>query len=124
MRNLKRGIALALALFAAAAPHLLPTQATAFSSDDLARFNKERKCIGCDLRGADFKGQDLRAAMLEGALLIGANLQGANLEDAFMEDCSLEDANLAGANLNGAGLDGATWVDGRTCGQDSVGACK
>lgn len=124
MRYLKCRTALALSLFAAAASHLLPVPAAAFSAADLAQFNKERKCIGCDLRGADFRGQDLRAVVLEGSLLIGANLQGANLEDAFMEDCSLEDANLTGANLTGAGFDGATWVDGRTCGQDSVGVCK
>ena len=124
MIHLKRGTALALALFATAAPHLLPPQAAAFSAADLATFTKERKCIGCDLRGADFKGQDLRAVVLEGALLIGANFEGANLEDAFMEDCSLEEANLTGANLTGAGLDGATWTDGRTCGSDSVGICK
>lgn len=124
MRHLTRRAALVLTTLAATLPHLLPTPAKAFSADDLARFNKDRKCIGCDLRGADFKGQDLRAVVLEGALLIGANLQGANLEDAFMEDCSLEDANLTGANLTGAGLDGATWADGRTCGQDSVGVCK
>ncbi len=115
---------LVLLSLVAALSQMLPAPATAFVAEDLARFQKERRCIGCDLRGVDFRGMDLRAVVLEGTLLVGANLQGVNLEDAFLEDANLQDVNISAAVLSGAGLDGATWIDGRACEQDSVGTCK
>jgi Pentapeptide repeats (8 copies) len=94
---------------------------------------------GADLRGADLynanlAGADLSNARLADANLSRSNLSGANLSGADLDGAQLRAANLSGADLSGAelgraeltysDLKGATWIDGRTCAEDSVGQCR
>lgn len=96
-----------------------------------------------NLSGADFRGSDLTDAFLgavratkadfSGATLTGANLSaanlaradltGADLSNAILRSANLQGAKLAKAVLVGADLSGATWVDGRTCAEGSIGSC-
>ena len=66
------------------------------------------ECVGCDLVGSDLQWQDLSNKDLSGANLSLANLKGANLN---------------GTILSGANLTRATWVDGFTCRDGSIGYC-
>lgn len=66
------------------------------------------ECIGCDLAGANLEGRNLSNKNLSGANLSWANLRGANMN---------------GTILSGAILTGATWVDGLTCRDGSIGYC-
>jgi len=65
-----------------------------YNPGDAEKVQKTKACQKCDLSGAN---------------LSFANLSGAN---------------LSGANLSGAILDGATWTDGSTCENGSIGRCK
>jgi uncharacterized protein YjbI with pentapeptide repeats len=97
------------------------------------------------LSGADLRGADLSNAWLSGADLSRANLGGADLSNAMLEIANLSGANLSDADLRfaqfrgadlrfaknlrsailrHAQLSGATWTDGRTCGEGSIGECK
>ena len=96
-----------------------------------------------NLQGANLSGAILQLASLEAANLMLANMQGAhlhgvhfrganlslaNLQNANLLDADLSNANLRGANLSGAILikarfDNAIWVDGRRCGEGSIGDC-
>ena len=93
---------------------------------------------GADLHGAplmlarlqnvDFSGADLDHANLYRADLTGANLSRANLTSANLSKTVLIDADLTGADimsarLTKADLSGATWIDGSTCAQGSIGEC-
>ena len=82
-----------------------------------------------DLGYADLRRADLRYAQLRGASLLGANLQNADLRDADLSYADLRFADLTGSRLNAAllqnaRLDSAIWVDGNTCGGDSIGRCR
>jgi uncharacterized protein YjbI with pentapeptide repeats len=95
---------------------------------------------GADLSRANLGGADLSNAMLEIANLSGANLSDADLSSASMRQADLSDADLRFAQFRGADLrfaknlrsailrhaqlSGATWTDGRTCGEGSIGECK
>lgn len=84
---------------------------------------------GADLSYANLVRADLRGANLQGAILKGATLAQADLTGADLAGADLSFAVLTGASVGGVRLDGAslrqsTWVDGRTCGDQSVGACQ
>ncbi len=84
---------------------------------------------GADLSYANLGSADLRGANLRGAILKGAALNQADLTGADLTAADLSFAVMSGALLNGARLDGAilrqsTWVDGRVCGEQSVGLCR
>ncbi len=108
-----------------------------------------RQCLSCDLSGAKLAGADLsyvslvnsnlaktnlKRANLRGTNLIAtnlykANLAGADLTLAALGNANLTKAKLSGAtlnstNLSGANLTGATWINGATCKEGSIGYCK
>ncbi len=81
-----------------------------------------------DLRYADLSGADLRYADLSRSQMLGANLRSADLRAANLTGVDLRFADLStsqleGASLQGAKLGGAVWVDGATCGENSLGRC-
>ena len=45
------------------------------------------------------------------------------LKGKDLTGCDLQNADLYRTNLYRANLEGATWVDGRTCGDKSIGQC-
>jgi len=95
-----------------------------FTASDLAGATLVR----ADFAYADLAGANLKLANLELARLVGVNLRGAdlthaNLQAADLQYADLRQAELSGAELRGARLGNAIWVDGRTCGRDSVGRC-
>lgn len=87
-----------------------------------------------DLAGADLSYANLDSANLRGASLRGANLRGATLSQADLTGADLSGADFGFAVMTGALLDGvrmdgtsfrrSTWVDGRTCSDESVGSCR
>lgn len=88
----------------------------------------EKDFIGAKLEGANFKSMDLTGADFRGADLEKTNFEGANLTNVNFKNADLEDANLKGATIKGAIFSGAEleyakWVDGRVCGEDSLGGC-
>lgn len=112
-----------IVLFAAWA--CLAGQALAFNAEHVKQLNGTNKCPGCDLSKANLANIDFYGANLQ-----GANLQGANLSGAVFADANLNEANLTGATTNkdtsfsGAKLSNATWMDGKKCGNNSIGKCK
>lgn len=100
-----------------------------FSQADFDRVLKgEKDFVGAKLEEACLKGLNLSGADFRGADLEKANLQGANLTDVNFKNADLEEVNLKGAttkgaNFSGAELEFATWTDGRTCAEGSVGGC-
>lgn len=131
------------------APTATPRPEATPDPEDLQRLLRDNNCGYCKLRGADLSGADLRGAMLEYADLRGANLTGALLDNAVLEFADLRGANLAGASLKGANMrftdleaanlegaeilganfefaqfDQATWIDGATCRDGSLGVCR
>jgi len=97
---------------------------------NLGRARFERADLsGADLSYANLDGANLRGANLRGAILRGAALGGADLTGADLGGADLSFAVLAGAIVDGVRLDGAalrqsTWIDGRVCGEQSVGTCQ
>lgn len=84
---------------------------------------------GADLRYANLSQADLRYARLVGAILVGADLRQADLRDADLSRADLRFADLSDsriddATLQGVRLDSAIWIDGRSCGADSIGNCR
>jgi hypothetical protein len=84
---------------------------------------------GADLSYADLRQADLRYAQLRHAIIVGANLQRADLRDADLQGSNLRFADLTGSRIDGVvweavRLDGAIWIDGRSCGDNSVGVCR
>lgn len=103
-----------------------------------------------DLTGSNFSNTDLSNVVLTGCLvtsttnftgaffkntdisnmdMTGINLSGANLSTAILTSTNFTNANLLNANLTGAVIStaiftGATWTDGRTCANPSVGSCN
>ncbi|MCU7906452.1 MAG: pentapeptide repeat-containing protein [Candidatus Thiodiazotropha sp. (ex Epidulcina cf. delphinae)] len=82
-----------------------------------------------DLRYANLSQADLRYAQLGEAILVGADLRQADLRDADLSRADLRFADLSDsriddATLQGVRLDGAIWIDGRSCGADSIGNCR
>lgn len=84
---------------------------------------------GADLSYSKFSGANLDQASLPSAKLIGAALDNASLVSSDLAGADLNQANLIGADLRGADLrdarlDGAVWVNGRVCGNGSIGRCR
>jgi hypothetical protein len=82
-----------------------------------------------DLRYANLSQADLRHARMHGAAMVGINLQFADLRGADLSYADLRFADLSkskidDAILENARLDSALWVDGRSCGTDSIGKCE
>ena len=100
-----------------------------FSQEDFNRILKgEKDFIGAKLEEANLKGMNLSGADFRGAELEKANMQNTNLSNSNLKNADLEKANLKGANINGPNFSGAeleyaTWIDGRVCGEGSVGGC-
>lgn len=85
-------------------------------------------CPRCDLQASNLRdlsapNANLSYANLRYADLMGANLTGANLSDADLRDSNLRNVNLTEATITRARFDGAQWLDGRTCGENSLGEC-
>ena len=79
---------------------------------------------GADLSQADLVGADFSKANLSGANLAGSRLSWAKLTNADLSRANLKGAYLASTDLAGAKLSGATWTDGKTCKEGSLGGCK
>jgi hypothetical protein len=82
-----------------------------------------------DLRYANLSQADLRHAQLRGAAMVGINLRFADLRGADLSYADLRFADLSksrvdDAILANARLDGALWIDGASCGDDSIGKCE
>ncbi len=73
---------------------------------------------------ADLRGANLKNAVLKGATLNQTDLTGADLSGADLSFAVLNGAVLNGVRLDGASLAQSTWIDGRICGEQSVGACQ
>jgi uncharacterized protein YjbI with pentapeptide repeats len=77
-----------------------------------------------DLSFADLRGANLRKTVLKGATLNQTDLTGADLSGADLSFAVMSGAQLEGTRLDGTSLRQATWIDGRVCGDQSVGACQ
>jgi len=77
-----------------------------------------------NLEDANLRGANLRGALLRGAALTRADLTGADLSSADFGFAMLTAAVLDGARMDGASFSRSTWVDGRVCGEQSVGVCR
>lgn len=82
-----------------------------------------------DLRYANLSQADLRHAQMHGAAMVGINLQFADLRGADLSYADLRFADLSKSKiddviLENARLDSALWIDGRSCGADSIGKCE
>ena len=81
------------------------------------------------LINADLANTNLIRSYLQGADASNANLSGADLSGANLVKVNFSNADLSGATLTDAkmirtDLSGAIWIDGRTCGEGSIGECK
>lgn len=86
------------------------------------------------LQLANLEKANLMLANLEGAHMHGVNLRGADLKLANLRGANLLDADFSGADLTGADLTGAilvkarfdhaTWTNGATCAEGSLGTCR
>jgi uncharacterized protein YjbI with pentapeptide repeats len=95
------------------------------SGTNLSRANLHKaELSGADLSGADLSRANLHKANLAKANLRGTDLEAANLYGADLVEANLSEAKLDGTNLAQADLSGATWTDGRTCAQGSIGECR
>lgn len=100
-----------------------------FSQSDYERaLRGDKNLEGVELEGANFKGIDLRGVNFKKADLEKADFRNADLSGASFEKADLEEANLKGAKIDGtifkeAELEYATWFNGRTCAEDSIGGC-
>ncbi len=72
---------------------------------------------------ADLRRAVMRQANLKGAALKDADLRSADFTGADLSYTDLRGANLAGADFTDVKFDRALWVDGRECGDGSVGEC-
>lgn len=140
---MKPSTALFMALATAASLTTI-TPAEAFNPGQLAQLKSTNSCSRCDLTFAPLERATLNGAMLESAALTSANLKNAKLNSARLSYAMLSEANLSGADLSnanlenaqlmgaqlsgtvltGANLSWATWTDGSTCDEGSIGQCK
>jgi len=101
---------------------------------------------GWNFDGLDMSGVIMRGAKFDDASFVGTQLNGANLRYGSFVGANFTNARLQGAKgafadfreaiftdaempadsfeTEGALFDGATWEDGTTCGEGSVGGCK
>jgi len=118
--------------------------AEAFNPGQLVQLKSTNSCSRCDLTFAPLEKATLTGAQLESAALMSANLRSAKLNNARLSYAMLSEANLSGADLSnanlenaqlmgaqlngtvltGANLSWATWTDGSTCDEGSIGQCK
>jgi uncharacterized protein YjbI with pentapeptide repeats len=82
------------------------------------------KLSNANLTHANINDSNLSHAYLTGSDLTLADLTGADLSNADLSYANLFGADLTNANLTGAWLREATWIDGRTCAQWSIGSCE
>lgn len=100
-----------------------------FCKADFDRLLKgDKNLVNTKLEGVNLKGMDLSNRNFSGADLENANLENTDLTNSIFKDADLESVNLKGAKITGtvfkgAELEFATWVDGRVCGEDSLGGC-
>jgi hypothetical protein len=81
-----------------------------------------------DLRYANLAHADLRHARMRSTAMVGVNLRNADLRGADLSHADLRFADLSNsrideANLQYARLDSALWIDGESCGVNSIGGC-
>ncbi len=81
-----------------------------------------------DLRGVYFIGADLSGSWLNKsdlgyAMLNNSNLKEVDFTGADLKKADLEGAKIIGARFHHADLSGATWVNGKKCGEGSIGKC-
>jgi len=77
-----------------------------------------------NMHHAQLLNANLSNADLSGANLADADLSGATLAHAKLFGADLSEAKMGGADLSGADLSGAYWIDGKKCGEGSIGECK
>ena len=77
-----------------------------------------------ELHLANLQYVNFTKANLKGANLLGADISGAIFDQADLSYANLRDVKMLETNFKNARLDNAIWVDGRTCGLNSIGVCK
>ena len=75
--------------------------------------------VGANFEKANFTGANLTRADFMGSTLIETNFQNSNLMEA-----NFTSSNITNANFDGANLIGAQWINGETCGPNSIGVCN
>ena len=88
-----------------------------------ASFNDAR-LDQADLSGTRLINCEFNNVSLSGARLSHAQIINADFMDADLSRSDLTESSLINAELMDARLEGATWMDGRRCGQGSVGVCR
>lgn len=79
---------------------------------------------GRNLAGVAFTNASLNGASFANSILIGADFTNAELNRADLRGANLRNAQVVNAEFDGVKLEGATWIDGRVCGEGSVGGCR
>ena len=82
------------------------------TKDNSGKEQTIKSLSGADLSGLDLSGLNFKKINISGAVLKGADLTKAKFDDDLY------------AQLEGVNLSGATWTDGRTCAEGSIGFCK
>jgi hypothetical protein len=82
-----------------------------------------------DLRYTDLSYADLRHAKMPSTAMVGVNLRfadlrGADLSHADLRFADLSNSRIDDARLQNARLGNAIWIDGRSCGANSIGRCE
>lgn len=95
-------------------------QTANLSSADLSLANLKY----AQLHLTNLKNVNFTKADLKGANLMGADLSGALFRQANLSYANLRDAIISTADFSNARFDNAIWIDGRTCGVNSVGSCN
>ena len=95
-------------------------QTANLSASDLSLANLKY----AQLHLTNLKNVNFTKADLKGANLMGADLSGALFSQADLSYANFRDAIVSNADFSNARFDNAIWVDGRTCGVNSVGFCK
>jgi len=79
----------------------------------------ESNLQGANFEKADFTSSNLTRVNFTGATLIEVNFKNSNLMEA-----NFTSSNMINASFEGANLIGAIWINGETCGPDSIGVCN
>lgn len=95
-------------------------QTTNFYAADLSHANLQY----AQLHLANLKYANLAKANLKGANLIGADLSNTSFIQADLSYANLRDVIISNTDFSKARLDNAIWIDGRTCGANSIGDCN